>query len=50
MQEPYLNHEPIYSEPLAAFQAEGLTLNIRMTMHDDRSILSMAEQGLVLPG
>ena len=34
------------SEPLAAFHAAGLEPNIRMTMHDDYSILSMVEQGL----
>ena len=45
--EPFLLlEEGIYSEPLAAFQAEGLSPNIRMTMHDDYSILSMVEQGL----
>ena len=46
-QEPFLLlEEGVYSEPLAAFQARGLTPNIRMTMHDDYSILSMVEQGL----
>lgn len=45
--EPFLLlEEGIYSEPLAAFHAAGLTPNIRMTMHDDYSILSMVEQGL----
>ena len=45
--EPFLLlEEGIYSEPLAAFQSAGLTPNIRMTMHDDYSILSMVEQGL----
>ena len=45
--EPFLLlEEGIYSEPLAAFRAAGLTPNIRMTMHDDYSILSMVEQGL----
>jgi DNA-binding transcriptional LysR family regulator len=38
--------EGSYSEPLAAFHAAGLEPNIRMTMHDDYSILSMVEQGL----
>lgn len=45
--EPFLLlEEGIYSEPLAAFRAAGLEPNIRMTMHDDYSILSMVEQGL----
>ena len=45
--EPFLLlEEGVYSEPLAAFRAEGLEPNIRMTMHDDYSILSMVEQGL----
>ena len=45
--EPFLLlEEGSYSEPLAAFQAAGLKPNIRMTMHDDYSILSMVEQGL----
>ena len=45
--EPFLLlEEGIYSEPLAAFHAAGVTPNIRMTMHDDYSILSMVEQGL----
>lgn len=45
--EPFLLlEEGIYSEPLAAFHSAGLEPNIRMTMHDDYSILSMVEQGL----
>ena len=45
--EPFiLLEEGVYSEPLAAFHAAGLEPNIRMTMHDDYSILSMVEQGL----
>ena len=45
--EPFLLlEEGIYNEPLAAFHAAGLEPNIRMTMHDDYSILSMVEQGL----
>ena len=45
--EPFLLlEEGAYSEPLAAFHAAGLEPNIRMTMHDDYSILSMVEQGL----
>ena len=47
VKEPFLLlEEGVYSEPLAAFRAEGLEPNIRMTMHDDYSILSMVEQGL----
>ena len=45
--EPYLLlEEGCYSEPLEAFHKEGLSPNIRLTMHDDYSILSMVEQGL----
>ena len=45
--EPFLlMEEGIYSEPLAAFHAAGLEPNIRMSMHDDYSIMSMVEQGL----
>ena len=45
--EPYLLlEEGCYSEPLEAFRKEGITPNVRMTMHDDYSILSMVEQGL----
>ena len=45
--EPFLLlEEGVYSEPLAAFHAAGLEPNIRMTMHDDYSILSLVEQGL----
>lgn len=46
-EEPFLLlEEGIYSEPLTAFHEAGLEPNIRMTMHDDYSILSMVEQGL----
>lgn len=46
-EEPYLLlEEGCYSEPLEAFRKEGITPNIRLTMHDDYSILSMVEQGL----
>lgn len=46
-QEPYLLlEEGCYSEPLEAFRKEGITPNVRMTLHDDYSILSMVEQGL----
>lgn len=45
--EPYLLlEEGSYSEPLEAFRREGITPDIRLTMHDDYSILSMVEQGL----
>ena len=45
--EPYLLlEEGCYSEPLEAFRKIGITPNIRLTMHDDYSILSMVEQGL----
>lgn len=46
-EEPYLLlEEGCYSEPLEAFRKAGLQPNIRLTMHDDYSILSMVEQGL----
>lgn len=46
-QEDYLLlEEGNYSEPLEAFQKEGITPHIRLRMHDDYSILSMVEQGL----
>lgn len=45
--EPYLLlEEGCYSEPLEAFRKAGITPNVRLTMHDDYSILSMVEQGL----
>ena len=45
--EPYLLlEEGRFSEPLDAFHRAGLHPNIRLTMHDDYSILSMVEQGL----
>ena len=45
--EPYLLlEEGCYSEPLEAFRKMEITPNIRLTMHDDYSILSMVEQGL----
>ena len=45
--EPYLLlEEGCYSEPLEAFRLANITPNIRLTMHDDYSILSMIEQGL----
>ena len=36
--------EGIYSEPLAAFHAAGVTPNIRMTMHDDLPELVLRKQ------
>ncbi len=45
--EPYLLlEEGSYSEPLEAFHNAGLSPNIRLTMHDDYSIMSMVEHGL----
>ena len=45
--EPFLLlEEGIYSEPLAAFRDAGIEPKVRMTMHDDYSILSMVEHGL----
>ena len=44
---PYLLlEEGCYSEPLEAFRRERIEPNIRMSLHDDYSILSMVEQGL----
>lgn len=46
-EEPYLLlEEGAYSEPLEAFQRAGVKPNVRLTVHDDYSILSMVEQGL----
>ena len=45
--EPYLLlEEGCYSEPLETFRKLDITPNVRLTMHDDYSILSMVEQGL----
>lgn len=41
-----LLEEGKFNEPLEAFQSHGLKPDIRMTLHDDYSILSMVEQGL----
>ena len=41
-----LLEEGAYSETLEAFRAAGITPNIKLRVHDDYSILSMAEQGL----
>lgn len=46
-EEPFLMlEEGTYSEPLEAFQAAGITPNVKLRVHDDYSILSMVEQGL----
>lgn len=45
--EPFiLLEEGNYSEPLEAFRTAGLSPNIKYTIHDDYSIMSMVEQGL----
>ena len=41
-----LLEEGCCNEPLEAFRKEGLAPNVRLTMHDDYSILSMVELGL----
>lgn len=41
-----LLEEGHYSEPLEAFRALGLAPNIRYTIHDDYSIMTMVEAGL----
>lgn len=41
-----LLEEGSYNEPAAAFQAAGLTPNVRYTIHDDWSIMTMVEAGL----
>ena len=41
-----LLEEGHYSEPLEAFRECGLTPNIRYTIHDDYSIMTMVEAGL----
>lgn len=41
-----LLEEGHYSEPLNAFQAEGLKLNVKYTIHDDYAIMTMVEAGL----
>ena len=45
--EPFLLlEEGVFSEVLEAFKKQNLEPDIRMTMHDDYSILSMVEKGL----
>lgn len=47
VKEPFiLLEEGNYSEPLEAFQSAGLKPNIKYTIHDDYSIMSMVEAGL----
>lgn len=46
-EEPYiLLEEGQYSEPLAAFEAAGVKPDIKYTIHDDYSIMTMVEAGL----
>lgn len=45
--EPYiLLEEGNYSEPIAAFETEGIKPNIEYTIHDDYAIMTMVEAGL----
>lgn len=45
--EPYiLLEEGQYSEPMSAFQAAGITPDIKYTIHDDYAIMTMVEAGL----
>ena len=45
--EPFiLLEEGQYSEPMAAFEAAGITPNIKYTIHDDYAIMTMVEAGL----
>ncbi|MBO0458239.1 LysR family transcriptional regulator [Enterococcus hulanensis] len=45
--EPFiLLEEGHYSEPLNAFQKEGLEMNTTLTLHDDYAIMTMIEAGL----
>lgn len=45
--EPFiLLEEGHYSEPVNAFHAEGLSPNIKYTIHDDYAIMTMVEAGL----
>ena len=45
--EPYiLLEEGKYSEPMAAFEKEGLKPDIEYTIHDDHTIITMVEAGL----
>lgn len=45
--EPYIMlEEGQYSEPMAAFEAEGITPHVEYTIHDDYAIMTMVEAGL----
>lgn len=45
--EPFmLLEEGHYNEPLNAFKAQGLTPNIKYTLHDDYAIMTMIEAGM----
>ena len=45
--EPYIMlEEGHYSEPMDAFEKEGLMPNIKYTIHDDYAIMTMVEAGL----
>ena len=45
--EPFIKlEEGRYSEPMAAFEAEGIKPNIQYCVHDDYAIMMMAEEGL----
>ena len=45
--EPYIMlEEGQYSEPMDAFEKEGLMPNIKYTIHDDYAIMTMVEAGL----
>ncbi|MCD8016977.1 MAG: LysR family transcriptional regulator [Oscillospiraceae bacterium] len=45
--EPFiLLEEGHYYEPLEGFKAEGITPNVKYTLHDDYSIMTMVEAGL----
>ena len=38
----------VYSEPMEAFEAKGLTPNLKYTIHDDYTIMMMVEKGLAI--
>lgn len=45
--EPFIKlEEGRYSEPMAAFEAEGIKPNIQYSVHDDYAIMMMVEEGL----
>ena len=46
-EDPYIMlEEGQYSEPMEAFEAEGISPNIQYTIHDDYAIMTMVEAGL----